>query len=229
MAYIVFEGGEGTGKSTQLNQLARKLDAITTREPGGTSLGASLRAWLLDAKSGAIDVRAETLMMAADRAQHMSEVVEPALAKGRHVLSDRSVYSSLAYQGRGRGLGIEQVRSLNDWALSGRWPDLVIFLDASPDVTAGRLNRPLDRMEQAGDEFHTAVRDAYREMAEADPLWATVDAAGSIGEVAERVWNAVEKRLAEIGELDSTSSGSGGRLDGEARPRRSRPEPEGRL
>lgn len=193
--YIAFEGGEGSGKSTQAKVLAERLGAVLTREPGATPLGAKLRALLLDPGEAPVSPRAETLLMAADRAQHMAEVVEPALAAGRHVVSDRSVFSSLAYQGGGRQLGVDAVWRVNDWALDGRWPEVVVFLDIDPGTASGRLDRALDRLEQEGDAFHQRVWAAYRELATETRRWVTVPAAGSIESVAEAVWAAVEPRL----------------------------------
>ncbi len=198
--YIVFEGGEGSGKSTQARILAERLDAVLTREPGGTPLGARLRALLLHTKEAdegvSIGARAEALMMAADRAQHIDDVVRPALAAGRHVVSDRSAYSSMAYQGGGRQLGIDAIGRLSDWAIDGQWPDVVVVLDVDSDTAGQRLDRSLDRIEQAGDEFHKRVAGAFTEMAAADPeRWLVVDGHGSIDEVAEAVWKALEPRL----------------------------------
>lgn len=193
--YIAFEGGEGSGKSTQAKVLAERLGAVLTREPGATPLGAKLRALLLDPGEAPVSPRAETLLMAADRAQHMAEVVEPSLAAGRHVVSDRSVFSSLAYQGGGRQLGVDAVWRVNDWALDGRWPDVVVFLDIDPSDAAGRLDRALDRLEQEGDAFHQRVWAAYRELATDPRRWVTVPAAGTIESVGEAVWAAVEPRL----------------------------------
>lgn len=194
--YIAFEGGEGSGKSTQASLLAERLDAVLTREPGGTGLGARLRELLLNTTDVGIGARSEALMMAADRAQHLDEVVRPALASGRHVVSDRTAYSSMAYQGGGRELGIDTIRQLNDFAVDGRWPDIVVLLTVPADAARSRLGRDLDRIEQAGDGFHQRVVDAFAEMAAADPnCWVVVDGQESIDVVAERVWRAVEQRL----------------------------------
>jgi len=194
--YIAFEGGEGSGKSTQARILAERIDALLTREPGGTSLGARLRELLLNTEDVAIGARAEALMMAADRAQHIDELIRPALASGRHVVSDRTAFSSMAYQGGGRELGIEAVGKLSDWAIDQQWPDVVVFLTIDPDEVDGRLDRSLDRIEQAGEAFHQRVNDAFTEMAVADPKrWVTVDGHGSVDDVAEAVWNAVQPWL----------------------------------
>lgn len=194
--YIAFEGGEGSGKSTQARLLAQRLDAVLTREPGGTPLGLRLRELLLDAHDLHIEARAEALMMAADRAQHIDEVIRPALARGRHVISDRSVYSSMAYQGGGRELGVKAIGSLNDWAIDHQWPDVVVLLKADPERARERLNRSLDRIEKAGDRFHELVDAAFDEIAALDPdHWTVLDANGTIDEVAELVWQAVSPRL----------------------------------
>jgi len=197
--FIVFEGGEASGKSTQAARLAADLDAVLTREPGGTDVGSRIRELFLDPAITDLDPRAEALLAAADRAQHVARVVEPALASGRDVVSDRYVPSSLAYQGYGRGLDIEHVRQMSVWATGGLEPDVVILLDVPPDVSAERL-QGRDRMEAAGDEFHRRVREGYRDMAEVDPeRWLVVDATGPIDEVATRVRDAFDKWMAAAG------------------------------
>ena len=127
--YIAFEGLEGCGKSTHVNRLADVLGGVATREPGGTAIGASLRAAMLDASNTMLSPRAEALMMSADRAQHLDELVLPTLRAGKHVVSDRSAFSSLAYQGYGRMLDIDELKRFNNWAIAGNWPDLVVFID----------------------------------------------------------------------------------------------------
>lgn len=195
-SYIAFEGAEGSGKSTQAARLARRLDAVLTRETGGTAVGARLREILHDTTVDHFDARAEALMTAADRAQHIAEVVLPALAAGRDVVSDRSVYSSIAYQGYGRELPLGEVRQLNDWAIRGRWPDLVVFLDTPGDAIAERMSRrQLDRFEAAGHPFHQRVIDGFREMAASDPdRWITVAAVGSVDQVAETIADELARR-----------------------------------
>ena len=122
--YIAFEGVEGCGKSTHVKRLAAHLDALVTREPGGTVIGTTLREIMANTANTHLSARAEALLMAADRAQHLHELVVPTLESGRHVVSDRSVYSSLAYQGYGRQLDLSQLRQFNDFAINSRWPDL---------------------------------------------------------------------------------------------------------
>ena len=201
--YIAFEGGEGAGKSTQVRLLATRLleldgrAPVVTHEPGATALGQRLRELLLGVDQAPIGPRAETLLMAADRSQHMPEVVRPALDEGRHVISDRTAYSSLAYQGGGRSLGVDQVRAVNDWALDGLWPDLVVLLDCAPDAMASRRARALDRLEAEADGFHDRVRATFRALAAAEvDRWVVVDATPSIDQVAAAVWAEVDRRLA---------------------------------
>jgi dTMP kinase len=195
--YIAFEGAEGCGKSTQARRLGEALDAVLTRETGGTRIGQRLRAILHDTGVTDLDDHAEALIVAADRAQHLAEVVRPALAAGRHVVSDRSVYSTLAYQGYGRGLPVDEVRSINEWAIGDTWPDLVVLLTVPDTVTARRMSkRELDRFEQAGDEFHRRVQSGFAEMAAADPeRWVVVDASGPVDDVSATIRQAVLERL----------------------------------
>jgi dTMP kinase len=193
--WIAFEGGEASGKSTQARLLAARLDgAVLTREPGGTVVGERVRSLLLDPSVVGLDGRAEALLMAADRAQHVASVVRPALAAGRSVVSDRSAYSSLAYQGYGRELGVEAVRSLCDWATGGLWPDVAILLDVSSWERSGRVAGVApDRMESAGDDFHVRVASGFAALVEAEPSrWLVVDGSGPITEVAERVDDALD-------------------------------------
>ena len=188
---ISFEGGEACGKSTQAGLLARRLGAVLTREPGGTAVGERVRSLLLDPAAGALDPRAEALLMAAARAQHVSEVVAPALSDGRDVVSDRFSHSLLAYQGYGRGLALAELRELTHWATSGLWPDLVVLLDLPASTALARRGSP-DRFEGEAPDFHERVVAGFRAMATADPgHWRVVDASGTVDEVAERVWAAV--------------------------------------
>jgi dTMP kinase len=191
--YVALEGAEGCGKSTQAAILARALGAVLTRETGGTPVGERLRAILHDTSVTDLADRAEALIAAADRAQHVAAVVRPALAAGRRVVSDRSVHSTLAYQGYGRGLDLDELRRINDWALGGLWPDRVVLLDAPADVLARRMGgRDLDRFELAGDDFHRRVAEGFRAMAAADPArWTVVDADADPATVAARVRDAL--------------------------------------
>jgi dTMP kinase len=197
--FIVFEGGEASGKSTQSVRLARRLGAVHTHEPGGTAIGEALRALLLSARTTGLDDRAEALLMAADRAQHVAEVVRPTLHGGRHVVCDRYVGSTLAYQGHGRGLPIDELLRLSEWAAAGLWPDLVVLLDVPRSVAQERTTTAPDRMESAGDAFHERVLRGYRALAGADPSrWVTVDGTAPAGDVEAAVWAAVAARLPDL-------------------------------
>ncbi len=196
--FVVLEGGDATGKSTQVELLAARLrraghEVVTTFEPGATPLGARLRSLLLD-ESGPIDPIAEALLMAADRAEHVAEVVRPALQRGAWVVSDRFVPSSLAYQGVGRGLGVPEVGQLNELATAGLEPDLVVVLDLAPEVARERLGRTRDRMEGENDAFALAVHEAYRDLARSRG-WSVVDASESVEAVAAGIWAHVEEHL----------------------------------
>lgn len=194
---IAFEGGEATGKSTQARLLAEHLGAVLTREPGATALGAALRALLLDGDEP-VAVRAEALLMAADRAQHVAEVIRPALEAGRTVVTDRFTGSSLAYQGHGRGVPLDEVAGLSRFATNGLEPDAVVLLTVPAEVRAARLrdrtDRGLDRLERAGDGFHERVEAGFLALAAADPSrWVVVDGAGSVDEVQARVRAALNR------------------------------------
>jgi dTMP kinase len=194
--FIALEGGEGCGKSTQAQRLADHLGARLTREPGGTPAGERLRDIVLDPATGELDFRAEVLLIAAARADHVARVIRPALEGGEDVVTDRYVASSLAYQGHGRRLGVEDVARINEWATGGLKPDLTILLDVPEDVAAQRMDTDLDRLEAVGDGFHERVADGYRALAAADPdAWAVVDGAGTVDEVFTRVLAAVQDRL----------------------------------
>jgi dTMP kinase len=196
--FVVFEGGEGSGKSTQARLLADRWGALLTFEPGGTDVGQRLREILLSPETGDLDPRAEALLMAADRAHHVATTIRPALNRGKDVVCDRFVGSSLAYQGYARDLGIEQVQALSTFATDGLVPDLVLLLVVPPDVAATRLaaaGKP-DRLEAAGEEFHRRVAEAYVILAAHDTdRWVIIDGSGSVDEVQERVLEAVEARL----------------------------------
>jgi dTMP kinase len=194
--YIAFEGAEGCGKSTQAARLAAAIGAVLTRETGGTEIGARLRSLLHDTTVHNLHPRAEALITAADRAQHIAEVVAPALASGRSVVSDRSVYSSLAYQGYGRELDVDEIHQLNAWGTGGVWPTTVVFLDTPDDVIAERMSRrDLDRFEAAGEDFHARVLAGFRTMAAAAPdHWITVQAVGSVERVADDIRRALDER-----------------------------------
>jgi dTMP kinase len=194
--FIVLEGGEGSGKSTQASLLSAVLDAVQTREPGGTEVGLQLREVLLGRSTTGLSDRAEALLMAADRAQHVAEVVEPALAAGRHVVCDRFLGSSVAYQGYARGLDPAEVRDLSVWATAGLLPDLVVLLTVPAQESVRRTGGARDRIEDAGAEFHQRVADGFAAQAAADPgRWVVVDGSGTRDQVAEEVLAAVTDRL----------------------------------
>jgi dTMP kinase len=202
--FIAFEGGEGSGKSTQAARLAAALGALLTREPGGTDLGRHIRDLVLAADlHEPAGTRAEALLMAADRAQHVASVVRPALRAGRDVVTDRYAGSSLAYQGYGRGLDIADVRWLSDWATEGLWPDLVLLLDVPPNETQERLAASgvgPDRLEAAGDDFHQRVAKGFQILAQESPgTWRVVDGRGSADEVFSRVHTTVVEFFAMCG------------------------------
>ncbi|HEX6393374.1 MAG TPA: dTMP kinase [Acidimicrobiales bacterium] len=192
--FIVFEGGEGSGKSTQAAILASRLGAVLTREPGGTATGERLRALVLDLSAERLADRTEVLVLLAARAQHVAEVIEPALSSGRDVVCDRFSGSTVSYQGYGRGLDPKELADLSRWASAGVEPDTVILLDIASELAESRLAErgSPDRMEAEGAEFFSRVRDGYESQALADPRWRVVDGSGSIDEVAARVWKAVQ-------------------------------------
>jgi dTMP kinase len=196
--FVVFEGGEGSGKSTQARLLADRWGAMLTFEPGGTEVGQRLREILLSPETGDLDPRAEALLMAADRAHHVATKIRPALNRGKDVICDRFVGSSLAYQGYGRDLGVDAVGSLSAFATDGLVPDLVVLLVVTPAEAGVRLaaaGKP-DRLEAAGDAFHQRVAEGYAMLAAHDPdRWVVVDGGGTVDEVEGRVLEAVEARL----------------------------------
>lgn len=166
-------------------------------------MGERIRSLVLDPASVGLVARCEALLMAAARAQHVAEVVAPALAAGRDVVSDRFTASSLAYQGFGRGLSIEELRALSQFATDGLEPDVVVLLELDATVAVTRRGRQLDRVEAAGAEFHGRVTDGFAALASADPgRWVRVDGDGTEDAVAERVWEAVAPRLGQRGQGD---------------------------
>jgi dTMP kinase len=201
--FVVFEGGEGAGKSTQVTGLAEALraegrDVVVTREPGATEVGSRIRGLVLD-KGGAPSPRAEALLYAADRAHHVATVVRPALARGAVVISDRYVDSSLAYQGAGRTLPVQEISWLSSWATGGLKPDLVVLLDIDPSVGLGRVDsRGLgtDRLESESRSFHERVRYAFLDLAAADPKrYLVLDAARPAAEIGDIVGQRVDGLL----------------------------------
>ncbi len=190
--FITLEGGDGSGKSTQAQLLTDWLEAqgrtvLRSREPGGTDVGREIREIVLHHR-GDIAPRAEALLYAADRAQHVATKVRPALARGEIVIQDRYLDSSVAYQGAGRVIGADEVRDLSLWAVEGLLPDLTILLDLDVTVARGRLdavNKRFDRLESERNEFHARVRAAYLELAAAESTrFLVLDAAASVDTIA---------------------------------------------
>ncbi len=197
---IALEGVDGCGKSTQAMRLADAIGALLTAEPGATRLGATLRALALDPELPPVSERAEALLMAADRAQHVAEVVEPALDEGRWVVTERFSGSTLAYQGYGRGLDLADLRRLVDWASGGITPDLTLLLDVPAALAHSRLDLGrADRLEQLDAGFHERVRAGYRALAAADPgSWVVVDASAPVDTVARELLDTVTTRLGPL-------------------------------
>jgi dTMP kinase len=189
--FVTFEGLDGSGKSTQLQLLADRLvalgrDVVTTREPGGTELGERIRDLVLH--GGHVAPWAEAALYAASRAQHVEEVIRPALERGAVVLCDRYVDSSVAYQGVARGLGLERVLELNLAAVGGLLPDLTFLLLVDPSVAALRMPADRDRLEREDSGFHTRADAGYRELAERFPQRiVAIDGSLSADEVARAV------------------------------------------
>ncbi len=199
--FISIDGGDGTGKSTQVTLLARWLaeqgrDVVTCRDPGSTRLGEAVREILLGRHDLAIDRTAEMLLYMAARAQMAHEVIRPALAAGKTVLADRYLLANVAYQGYGGGLDVAALWQVGAVATGGLMPELTIVLDVPPEVAASRLRRELDRMELQGDAFHARVREGFlREAAKQPGRIVVVGASGSVDEVHEAVRAALRGRL----------------------------------
>jgi dTMP kinase len=195
--FVALEGGDGAGKSTQARMLATwlattGLEVVLTYEPGDTRIGRQVRRLLLDNGSSWLSPRAEALLYAADRAEHVASVVRPALQRGAVVVTDRYADSSIAYQGIGRGLSAHDVARVSRFATEGLVPDLTVLLDVPARVGRGRLNGPADRLESEPEAFHEAVREAFRELADRSPhRYVVVDATGDPDTVAAAVRDAV--------------------------------------
>jgi dTMP kinase len=200
---IVFEGGEGAGKSTQISALVKWLEArgdevVATREPGGTALGDRIRGILLDPEAAGMDERTEALLYAADRAEHVARVIRPALDAGKIVVSDRFIDSSLAYQGLARGLGLDDIYNISEWATGGLMPDLVFYVDVDPQVGLKRVGAVRDRIEREDGGFHERVSAAYLQIAAKFPdRFVVLDGSRPQSEVHEKVKAAFEERAAE--------------------------------
>ena len=190
--FVSFEGVDGAGKTTQANRLAdywraRGREAVVTREPGGTSLGVEIRRLLLHGDEP-IAARAEALLVAADRAQHVAETIRPALERGAIVITDRYLDSSLAYQAGGRELTSDEIRGLSMWATGGLLPRRTYLLDIDPACAHRRLTHAEDRIESAGDDFQRRTRRAFLELAERDPeRFLVLDASAPADDIAQTI------------------------------------------
>ncbi|NED99071.1 dTMP kinase [Phytoactinopolyspora halotolerans] len=197
--FIAFEGGDGVGKTTQVELLSKHLrahgrDVVVTREPGGSRIGKEVRSILLD--GGDLDARAEALLFAADRADHVASLIRPALNRGAVVVTDRYTDSSIAYQGVGRELGVEQVAALSEFATLGLKPDLTIVLDLDADERRRRMESlgRYDRIEREPDHVHARIRRAFLDLAAAEPeRYVIVDASRPVEQIAAAVAQAVER------------------------------------
>ncbi len=194
---LALEGIDGSGKSTQARALAEVLGAELTHEPGATELGAALRQLLLAPDAASLSTRAEALLMAADRAEHVVHVIEPALAAGRWVVTDRFSGSTLAYQGYGRGLDLAELSTLVQWATGGLAPDLSIVIDVPVDVATTRLSASApDRLERLGPDFATKVRQGFLDLAADDPAhWVVVDGREEAASLTTRIVEIVQERF----------------------------------
>jgi dTMP kinase len=203
--FVVFEGGDGVGKSTQADLLVTWLraegrEALRTHEPGASAIGPTVRALLLDRDSPLSSPWAEALLYAADRAEHVAGVVRPALARGAVVVSDRYIDSSVAYQGVSRGLGAQRVAQVSQWATEGLRPHLTVLLDLDPAVALARSPDPADRLESLPLVFHRQVRQAFLDRAAADPdHYLVLDAAADPQSVQAEVQARLARLLADAG------------------------------
>jgi len=201
--FIVVEGGDKSGKSTQIDLLKKflenkGLELVLTREPGGKDsvIAEKIRSIILDKDHTEMDKRTELLLFLASRAQHVQEVIKPALAEGKIVLCDRFDSSTFAYQGVARHLDMEQIKQMNNWAKYGLEPDLFIYLDISPEQAEDRRRDDKhDRLDRETKEFHEAVRQGYLQQAEGNNKWFVVSAVGKIEDIAQKISSKVESIL----------------------------------
>lgn len=204
--FVSFEGGEGCGKSTILKRLSGRLESegypiLLTREPGGTPIAEQIRGIILDKANTDMDPRTEALLYAASRRQHLVEKIWPALKRGKIVLCDRFLDSSLAYQGAARGLGIDEVLNMNYFATEKTFPDLTLLFDLKPEVGLERIaenaNREVNRLDLEKLSFHAKVREAFHELARRFPSrYSIIDASQPIEEVEKAAYEAIKERLA---------------------------------
>ncbi len=203
--FISLEGPDGSGKSTIMKLLGeylekRGIDFIETREPGGTAIGEAIRDIILDNENTKMSYETEALLYAASRSQHVNEKIRPALNENKLVICDRFVLSSLSYQGVGRGLGIKEVKAINDFAIGEVYPDLILFFDIDPKITLERKlgNLEGDRLENLGNSFHEKVYQGYREILDLYPENVEfIDASKSVEEVLKQAIEKIDKKLKE--------------------------------
>ncbi|AUW63726.1 MULTISPECIES: dTMP kinase [Staphylococcus] len=203
-AFITFEGPEGSGKTTVLNQINKLLsenyNVISTREPGGVSTGEEIRNILLDGEN--IDIRTEALLFAASRREHLVEKVIPALKNNKVVLCDRYIDSSLAYQGHARGIGIEEVKKINEFAINGLYPDLTIYLDIDAEVGRERIlknQRSQNRLDKETLTFHQKVIEGYKTLIKTNPeRFKVVDATQNIESVVSDTYEIILSYLKNL-------------------------------
>ena len=200
--FLVFEGPDGSGKSTQFKRLSTAckdagVDVCEVREPGGTAIGERIREVLLDPANDDMAIRCEMLLYMASRAQLIKQRIDPALRAGQLVLADRFVASTLAYQGAAGGLDTATITAVARAAIGTRWPNVQLLFDVDDRTAASRLNPLLDRMEQKGSEFHRQVRQGYLDQSAADPSrWIVIDASGSVDAVTTSMMQQLEFRYA---------------------------------
>jgi len=198
--FITFEGADGCGKTTQLQLLKKYLEdngyeVVVTREPGSKGLGEKIREILLN-YNGIVADRCESFLFLADRAQNIDTIVKPAVSSGKIVLCDRHIDSSVAYQGYGRGLDIEQIKNLNSLATGGMLPDLTFVFDIDIETSMQRVGKNKDRMESAGNEFFNRVRNGYIELSKQEPVRIKViDAKGAVNDIHQKVITIIKSAL----------------------------------
>ena len=203
--FITFEGPDGSGKSTVIKEVYLRLvndgfDIILTREPGGTPIAEKIREIILDNSNKALDARTEALLYAASRRQHLVEKIWPALKEGKIVLCDRFLDSSLAYQGGGRSLGIENVLNINLFATENTYPDVTLFFDVSPEIGLARVSkdkkRVADRLDNENENFHDKVYESFKKIITKDPKrFIIIDASKPLNEVIETTYKTLKEKL----------------------------------
>ncbi len=203
--FITLEGPEGSGKTTVSNIIANRLEklgykVIQTREPGGTPIAEAIRNIILDKKNTNLDPRAEALLYAASRRQHLIEKIWPAIHEGKIVICDRYLDSSLAYQGGARNLGVDNVLSINMFATEGTLPDLTLLFDIAPEIGLSRINansnREVNRLDLEKLDFHKKVRETFLNLAKQNPnRYVVINADNTLEEVVEMAWNEIKKKL----------------------------------